>query len=240
MFFILPVAWLFWIYMLVALVPAFLLMYYVYQLDRVEPEPPALIGKLIGYGCISALLAMILEKIGTLIINHTPLEYGTPGYTIVYAFLVVGLAEEGMKFLMLYYGSWADRNFDYKFDGIVYAVSVSGGFAALENVLYVFGYGITTGVFRAFLSIPGHISFGVLMGIFYGRAKEEAHRGNIAGKDANIFMAIVCSILLHGIYDAASMIGTGLSMVVFAVVIIVVYIIVFKILRNEAKKDHQI
>ncbi len=240
MFFILPVMTVFWIYLFVALVPAILLMYYVYKMDRVEPEPPALIWKLVGYGCAAAFIAIILEKIGTFIINHTPLQSGTPLYTIVYAFFVVGLVEEGMKFVMLYQGSWADPNFDFKFDGIVYAVSVSGGFAALENVLYVFGYGITTGIFRAFLSIPGHIAFGVLMGIFYGKAKEQAHRGNILGKRANIFMAIVCSMLLHGIYDATSMIGTGLSMAVFAIVIIVVYLIVFKILRNEANKDHPI
>ena len=44
--------------------------------------------------------------------------------------------------------AWRDPNFNYRFDGIVYAVFVSLGFAAFENISYVVGYGLTTAVAR--------------------------------------------------------------------------------------------
>jgi hypothetical protein len=45
--------------------------------------------------------------------------------------------------------------FSQKFDGIVYAVFVSMGFAAIENIMYVFDYGYQTGLVRAFTAVPG-------------------------------------------------------------------------------------
>lgn len=48
-----------------------------------------------------------------------------------------------MKLFFLYRRSWRDDNFNYKFDGVVYAVFVSLGFAAFENIMYVFSYGLS-------------------------------------------------------------------------------------------------
>ena len=78
--------------------------------------------------------------------------------------IFVGLIEEGSKFFFLYRFTWKDKAFNYRFDGIVYAVFVSLGFAALENVFYVFNYGTGVALQRALLTIPGHMSFAVYMG----------------------------------------------------------------------------
>lgn len=63
-------------------------------------------------------------------------------------FLVAGLCEELCKFLLLRLGSWKNRNFDYRFDGIVYGVAVAVGFALLENVMYVAQGGLETALMR--------------------------------------------------------------------------------------------
>ena len=62
---------------------------------------------------------------------------GSPAYTILLAFLVVAVVEEGTKFWMLKRRTWNHPAFNYRFDGIVYAVFVSLGFAAYENTTYV-------------------------------------------------------------------------------------------------------
>src|SRR5436853_481905 len=79
------------------------------------------------------------------------------------AFVVIGFSEEGCKYIMLRF--YADRNkaFNEPFDGIIYSVMVSMGFATLENIGYVLNYGFQTGLVRMFLSVPSHAAFAVLM-----------------------------------------------------------------------------
>jgi RsiW-degrading membrane proteinase PrsW (M82 family) len=64
-----------------------------------------------------------------------------------------------------------NKNFNEPFDGIVYAVIVSMGFATIENIIYVFQYGFATGILRLFTAVPAHAAFGILMGYFLGKAK---------------------------------------------------------------------
>ena len=55
-------------------------------------------------------------------------------------------------------------------DGIVYGVTVSLGFATLENIYYVFaGFDDPLGVayLRAFSAVPAHALFGVFMGYYF-------------------------------------------------------------------------
>lgn len=121
------------VYGAAALLPAIYLMRYIYRKDTVEKEPPMLLMSLLIYGVIAALISIILENIGTKVLNSL-MDQSTVGYTLVLAFAVVAVVEEGAKFAMLKRRTWNDMNFNYRFDGIVYAVFVSLGFAAFENI----------------------------------------------------------------------------------------------------------
>lgn len=85
-------------------------------------------------------------------------------YLFLAYFVVPGFIEEGIKYRVLLRRTWNEPNFNYRFDGVVYAVFVSLGFAAVENVMYVLTSGFSTAVARAIFSIPGHAMFGVVMG----------------------------------------------------------------------------
>lgn len=150
------------VYGAAALLPRHILMRYIYRKDTVEKEPPMLLMSLLIYGVIAALISIILENIGTKVLNSL-MDQSTVGYTLVLAFAVVAVVEEGAKFAMLKRRTWNDMNFNYRFDGIVYAVFVSLGFAAFENIGYVLGYGLSVAPARALLAIPGHMCFGVFM-----------------------------------------------------------------------------
>ena len=164
------------VYLLAALLPALFLMRYIYRKDTIEKEPKGMFVGLVFLGVAAALVAVVLETLGTNLLSRY-LQEGKPAHTIVMAFLVIAVAEEGAKFLFMLWRTWRDPNFNYRFDGIVYAVFISLGFAAFENICFVMGYGLTTSIARALLAIPAHMGFAVFMGYFYGRAKMRSERG---------------------------------------------------------------
>ena len=95
-----PVFYLIVIYVLAAVLPAIFLMRYIYKQDRIEKEPPALLGNLAWRGVLAALAAIVLECLGESILNSL-VEPDNPKYVVLLAFLVVAAVEEGTKFFFL-------------------------------------------------------------------------------------------------------------------------------------------
>lgn len=234
-----PVFYLIILYVLAAVLPAVFLMRYVYRQDRIDREPPGLLANLVWRGVLAALVSIVLESIGQVLLNAL-VARDNPKYQILLAFLVVAAVEEGSKFFFLYRRTWWDYNFNYRFDGIVYAVFVSLGFAAFENVKYIFHYGLSVALPRAILAIPGHMGFAVFMGFFYGRAKLCANRGDRFGSRVNRILGYLSAVLLHGVYDTCCMSGTGQSTAVFLVFVAVLYLAVYLMIRHESRMDRPV
>lgn len=79
------------------------------------------------------------------------------------AFFGAAIPEEIAKFLMLWLLLRKNPYFDEKMVGIVYAVCVSLGFAALENIMYLFTNAeayLSVGIARAIFAVLGHFCFG--------------------------------------------------------------------------------
>jgi RsiW-degrading membrane proteinase PrsW (M82 family) len=112
------------------------------------------------------------------------------------AFFKVALIEEFSKFVFVRFILFYNKNFNEPFDGIVYAIMVSMGFATLENVVYVYQYGMATGVMRMFTAVPAHATFAILMGFFLGKAKFTHRRVFLFS-----FLALLAAAVFHGSYD---------------------------------------
>lgn len=227
------------VYFLAAVLPAVILMFYIFQKDKVEKEPVGLLLRLIFGGVLAALASVFLETIGIDILNEmiSPLE---PAYVIFLAFTVVATAEEFTKFFFMKLMTWRHPAFNYRFDGTVYAVFTSLGFAAYENIGYVFGYGIQVAPARAILSIPGHMSFAVFMGYYYGRAKLAYDLGRRGDAFRLQVMGLLIAILLHGFYDACAMMQTSASSLVFLVFIVLLDIRMLRTVSREARTDRRV
>ena len=234
-----PVLYLTAIYVLAAVLPAVFLMRYVYKQDKIEREPIPLLVSLIGMGILAALAAIVLETLGQTILDAL-VDPENPNYVYLMAFLVVAAVEEGTKFFFLHRRTWRDPNFNYRFDAILYAVFVSLGFAAFENVKYVFSYGLSVALPRAILAVPGHMGFAVFMGIFYGRAKRCCDWRNALGCKANLILGYLFPVFLHGVYDTCCMLGTNRSTLVFVCFVAAMYLIVFFLLRHESRTDRPV
>lgn len=239
MFFIVPIPPLLPIlavYILAAVLPAVLLLRYIYRHDTVEKEPPGLLALLLAAGVLAALGSSVLEGLAQRLLNVL-VSPQSPVYTLLLAFLVVAMVEEGTKFWLLRRCTWRHPAFNYRFDGIVYAVFVSLGFAAYENIQYVLSYGLSVAIPRALLAVPGHMAFAVYMGVFYGRAKLRAGCGDVRGVRRNFRLAYLWPVFLHGFYDTCAMTGTTLATVVFLVFVAVVFFSVYRILKRESAAD---
>ncbi|MCQ2520301.1 MAG: PrsW family glutamic-type intramembrane protease [Lachnospiraceae bacterium] len=220
-----------------ASIPALVLIFFVYKQDKKEKEPKSLLFKLVMFGFISIIPAIILEIIGGAVVGIF-FDSDSVAYAFFECFFVIAVAEEGCKFLMLRLGSWKNRAFNFTFDGIVYAVCTSLGFALLENVMYVLSSGgFSLAVSRAFTAVMAHAVFGVLMGVYYGRARQYQSLGNIQKMRKNFFLAILIPGLLHGLYDFLLSVGNVVSILVFGVVLVVIYILMFVVVINASKHD---
>jgi len=114
-----------------------------------------------------------------------------------YAFIIVAFTEEGSKYLVLRWYAYPLESFQEPFDGIIYSVMIGMGFATVENIEYVWKFGVETGVARMFLSVPAHASFAVLMGYNVAMAKFRPRRQKIR----LMWKGLLIVVLLHGSFD---------------------------------------
>ena len=218
-----------------ALIPGIIIIIFIFRKDKVEHEPWGLIFKLLLFGAVSCIPAMFLE-LG--ISAYGPqFPEGSVQFAVFEAFCVAALCEEVCKYLLLRLGSWRNRNFDYRFDGIVYGVSVAVGFALLENVMYVMSGGLEVALMRGVLAVPLHAFCGVFMGVYYGAAKKAAIDGNRGLCTANNIKAIVIPILIHGIYDALAFMQTDVTSIILLVFVGFMYIFAIKKVNQFSRDD---
>ena len=219
-----------------AVLPAIVLLVVIYRADNIEKEPFSLMAKVFGLGALTTISAMILEEIGLFILSFF---FYTPNalYTFFEMFCVVALAEEAGKYFVLKKATWKNKEFNFSFDGIVYSVCASLGFATLENILYVFQGGFSTAVMRAITAVPGHCIFGIFMGIYYGIAKGCELRGDENGKKLNLKKALLVPIFLHGFYDFSCSLEYDGMFLVFILLEIFMTVNAIKMVKKMSKED---
>ena len=201
--------------LILAIAPSMMIIAYVYFKDKFEKEPWTLLLKNFILGATVSVIFTFI--VGGLLTKFLPaLEANSILDMFIKAFFVVALVEEFSKYLIVRFAAQRNKEFNEPYDGIVYAVAVSMGFAALENVLYVYSYGFETGLFRAFTAVPSHATFAILMGYYMGKAKFSDNRlaCNMTG--------LVVATLFHGAYDFFLFINfiPGIALGAFASLII--------------------
>lgn len=172
-----------------AIAPGVALLSYFYLRDKYETEPVSVVLRAFVFGALLVFPAMVIEYA----LKQEGTIMGSPWSQS----LVTGFLEEFLKWFVLYYFIYQNVEFDERYDGIVYGVSVSLGFATIENIFYLFAYGIHQAFFRALLPVSSHALFGVIMGYYLGKAKFSDQ----TVKRRLVAFAFFAPAILHGIYD---------------------------------------
>lgn len=184
-----------------ALLPVIFIGTYVYIRDSYEREPILSLLKAFFFGCLSVLPVLF---VGSFLNGLTPME--DPYRSAYIAFVVAASNEEFFKLMMFLLFIKFSKHYNERLDGIVYAVYIALGFAAVENILYVTRGGIETGILRSFTAVPAHAIFGVFMGYHYSRAKFDG-----TSTKWHYFLCLAFPILWHGLYNFILMVAPYLQ-----------------------------
>lgn len=182
--------------LLATILPSILIILFFVYSDKFK-EPRGQIIKVFVYGILITIPAYFLNTyISDFFYNNTRVSEG-----LISSFLTAAPVEEGLKLSVLYYFVYKMKDFNEPIDGIVYGVTVSLGFATLENLYYVYllaDYFETTSmalaVIRSFSAVPAHAVFGIFMGYFFMKY-------SFIKKGDNLFFAFVVPFVLHGCYN---------------------------------------
>jgi RsiW-degrading membrane proteinase PrsW (M82 family) len=224
-----------------AVAPAIAICLFIYSLNKYGRNSTGHLVLAFVFGMIATLPALKLQELSIDPRNH-PWRHSI-GYFAFYAFVVIALSEEGLKFLILRTYAWPRSWFREPIDGIVYSVMIGMGFATIENIEYVRQFGMEAGVSRFFLAVPAHASFAVLMGYPAGIAKIRRSRAAWL-----LFRGLAVAVLFHGSFDfflflqqsseAQKYLSTGiLSFGTFASFYIAVRLAMTAIRRHRKQND---
>lgn len=219
-----------------AVAPGVFLAYQVYKLDKIEKESPGLIVKLILAGIAAIVPAILIELVGTAIIDLF-LDPASMIYVLAENILIVACAEEGCKYIGVRFLTWKNPEFNFRFDGVVYAVATSIGFAVLENICYSWSYGLGTAITRAVTAVPAHTIFAIFMGHYYGLAKHYENMGLQDKCASSLRKALIVPIILHGFYDVFASLEDWLSCLIFIVLVITMDIVAYKKIKKYSRED---
>ena len=223
----------------VSTLPVIIIFLFFYFKDRFEKEPVKIM-LLAFFGGILSILPVLIYGLISSALN---LELAESSILMSFneAFFEAAIPEELSKFLFLYIFIWKNKFFNEYYDGILYAVLVSLGFAWVENMLYVFDGGLGVGIARGILSVPGHALFGVLMGYFFSHAKFDKEN-----RTKYLIQGIAYAVVAHGTYDFLLMymsrisayndILTGILMITFIAFIVKLWKVGLKKTRMHAQE----
>lgn len=195
-----------------AVAPGISLLTYFYLKDRYDAEPIHMVVRVFLLGVLIVLPIMVLQRGLVLWLGESQ---------FLFSFGISAGVEELVKWFVLYHIIFNHTEFDEPYDGIVYAVAISLGFATVENVLYAVFQPASVGslIIRALLPVSGHALFGVTMGYYLGKAKFATDRPKVM---QFLALAAVVPLLEHGIYDY--IMGSGSTYWVWFIVPLMVYL----------------
>ncbi|BDS11969.1 PrsW family intramembrane metalloprotease [Aureispira anguillae] len=185
--------------LILSILPGIFIIYYIYNKDKYEKEPFYYIAFCFLFGVLSCIPAIL----GTLSVEYwmgvpDPPKSLDMKVVAFYAFVAVALSEELAKYIFLRCYIYRKEAFNEPMDGIVYAVVIGMGFAIVENILYVIDGGIQAALVRMFTAVPGHATFGVIMGYYVGLAKFEPRKNQSIKLH---LQGVLLAIGVHGTYD---------------------------------------
>jgi RsiW-degrading membrane proteinase PrsW (M82 family) len=190
------------------ILPMLLYAWLLYRLDRYEREPLALLIGVFGWGAVfaagTAFLVNTISSIGLYLVTGS--EYTTQ---LTLSTLIAPAVEETLKgaavlFVYLVY----TREFDSPLDGVIYSAVTALGFAATENIWYIYQFGylvdgwqgtIDLILIRSLLVGWQHPFYTAFIGVGFALARRSRHTGWKWAAPLAGWSLAICFHLMHNL-----------------------------------------
>lgn len=218
-----------------AVLPSIIIGILIYKADRVEKEPKRELVKAFLMGILSVVITLIISWITG--VSNIDCKTLNNIEILLYSFIGVALVEETSKWVSTKLFIMNNKNYNYLFDGIVYSVFVSLGFATIENILYTFSGGIMTGIVRAVVTVPSHAFYAIFMGYYLSKAKESKIENNKNNSLKYTVYSIIIPTVLHGTFDSLLLLEEPILLILFLLFVLFLYIISIQKVKDLARNE---
>jgi len=207
----------FYIIYVAALLPSILILYYVFKRDRFQEDKKEVIITFF-LGSSTVLVLQLLIPVTEAFANAFFSGIANDAFMMYFR---AATLEESVKMLVLYFYAYRLGNFNEPMDAIVFATAASVGFAAIENIDYVFSGETQNQAFniafqRAFSAVPLHALCGIIMGTFFGLAIFATKNNK-----KYLFLSLALPIFIHGSYNFVLTFG-----LTFLIYILLIFLII--------------
>lgn len=188
---------------------------------------PNVLGAFVMAGCLSMLLTWAFYW------------YYPPGlratlaqWELAYNIAVVGLVEEGAKFLAFLFAVKAGDAIKEPQDGVILAAAVGITFGAIENVGYIQLYDAFFIALRPLLTTAGHGVYAAIWGGLYAQAVYANAVGSDRGASRTALLGVPAVATIHGIYNAATFFYP-IALLVDVVAVVIALFIYYKTVERS-------
>lgn len=189
------------LYIPLALLPSTIWLLFYLRKDK-RPEPNSMVLEIFIWGMLIAFPAVLIENIGIEALESLSLP--RLPHTIALYLIIVAVAEEVLKFLVVYFRVYKRTvELDEPIDAMMYMIIAALGFAAIENVF------LLTPLFRDSFATGLNVAITRFIGATFLHALASATIGYYLAmslfKPQKRFSLLIhgftLAILLHGLYN---------------------------------------
>ena len=217
----------FTIKLFLSIIPIIVIANLLYKIDK-DKEPSKVLINIfvvsVVVGLIGGLFSSAVDKfLSTLNFNSIFV------YNVVRLLFVIALTEEVCKFIPAKFIGMNSKYHSSFYDTLIYFAFSGLGFACIENIMYVMTFTVKTALVRGILSVPGHILFSVLLGIFIALANREKQKNNNKSNEKSIIyttLGFTIASVTHALYNyGLAQNGLTKAIIVFIMYIVGIYLI---------------
>lgn len=193
-----------------------------YKMDK-DKEPNHVLRNIflvsIGVGLAGGLLSSALDKyLSTIHFNSIFV------YNVIRLLFVIALIEEVCKYIPAKFIGMKSKYHSSFYDTLLYFAFSGLGFACIENIMYVMKFTVKTALVRGLLSVPGHIIFSLLLGLFIALANKEKQKNNNQSTNKSIIytaLGFTIASVAHALFNY----GLAQEGIVKALVVLLMYLV---------------
>ena len=229
----------FTIKLFLSIIPILIIAYAVYKID-VDKEPKEILKKIFISSMVVGLVGGLASYYLTKFLENIQFN-SIFVYNIVRFLFVIALVEEICKFIPAKFIGMKSKYHTSFYDTLLYFVFSGLGFACIENIMYVMTYTVKTAFVRGILSVPGHILFSVILGLFIALANREKLKNNNKTNDKTIILTTLgftISSVAHALFNMALTLKVGWLKAILVTLLYLVGIYLIYIIKETSRVNN--